>query len=140
MVFKGGFVKKGSKIINYRDYNKFDPLKFRIDLREELSKCHRDEATHDHFNTTVEALNKHAPMANDCPFMTKSLRKTIMLRTRLHNVYNKWITLENLNAFKKQRNMCVKILRKAKVDYYRNLNLKDISDNKNSWKHYLNRG
>ena len=136
-VLKSGFVKRGPKIINYRDYSKFDPLKFRIDLHEELSKCHRDGATNDHFSTTVEkVLNKHAPLkkksarANDGPFMTKALRKAIMLKTRLRKVYNKWTTLENWNAFKKQRNRCVKILRKAKTDYYGNLHLKYISDNR----------
>ena len=44
-VLKSGFVKRGPKIINYRDYSKFDPVKFRSDLREELSKCHRDGTT-----------------------------------------------------------------------------------------------
>ena len=55
-----------------------------------------------------------------------------MLRTRLRNVYNKCRMLENWNALKKERNKCVKILRKAKVDYYGNLHLKDISDNRKS--------
>ena len=140
-VLKSGFVKRWPRIINYRDYNKFDPLKFRIDLREELRNCHRDEATYDHFNTTVEkVLNKHAPLkkksvrANDGPFMTKALRKAIVGKTGLRNVYNKWTTLENWNAFKKQRNRCVKTLRKVKVDYCGNLQLKDISDNINFWR------
>ena len=120
-VLKSGFVKRGPKIINYRDYSKFDPVKFRSDLREELCKCYRDGATYDHFNATVD---KHAPLkkksvrANDGAFMTKALRKAIMLRTRLRKMYNKCKTQEKWNAFKKQRNKCVKILRKAKVDYY----------------------
>ena len=53
-VLKSGFVKRGPKIINYRDYIKFDPVKFRCDLGEELSKCHRVGTTYDHFNATVE--------------------------------------------------------------------------------------
>ena len=48
-------------------------------------------------------------------------------------VYNKWTTLENWNAFKKPHNRYVKILRKAKVDYYGNLHLKDIPDNRKFW-------
>ena len=47
-----------------------------------------------------------------------------MLRTRFRNMYNKCKTQEKWNAFKNQRNKCVKILQKAKVDYYRNLDLK----------------
>ena len=50
-VLKSGFVKRGPKIINYRDYSKFDHVKFRSDLRDELSKCYRDGTTYDHFKT-----------------------------------------------------------------------------------------
>ena len=34
----------------------------------------------------------------------------------------------------KQRNVCVKILRKTKRSYYRSLNLKDLKDNRKFWK------
>ena len=140
-VLKSGFVKRGPKMTNCRDYSKFDPVKFRSNLRDELSRCCRDGATYEHFNATVEkVLNKHVPLekesvrANDGPFMTKALSKAILLRTRLRNMYNKCITQEKWNAFKKQRNTCTKILRRAKVDYYGNLNLTDISDNRKFWK------
>ena len=57
------------------------------------------------------------------PFMTKALRKAIYTRTSLLNRYNKKRTQENWNAFKRQRNKCVKLLRQAKIDYYKNLDL-----------------
>ena len=53
-------------------------------------------------------LNDHAPIkqkyirANDGPFMTKTLRKAIMLPSRLRNKYNKKRNPVNWNAFKKQ--------------------------------------
>ena len=72
--------------------------------------------------------------ANDSPFMTKALRKAMMHRKKLRNRYIKRRTEENLNAFKKQRNFCVKLLRKTKSDYYRNLNLRDLTDNRKFWK------
>ena len=106
-ILKSGFVKCWPKLINYRNYSKFDPLKLSIDLREELSECHKDGATYHHYNATVEKVpNKDAPLkkksvrANDGPFMTKALRKGIMLRTRLRNMYNKWTTLEKWNVYK----------------------------------------
>ena len=37
-------------------------------------------------------------------------------------------------AFVKQRNYCVSLLRKSKRNYYSNLNVKDITNNKNFWK------
>ena len=64
-------------------------------------------------------LDNHAPIkkryvrANDGPFKTKTLRKAIMIRARLTNIYYKECTDDNLMAFKKQRNKCVKILQQA---------------------------
>ena len=61
------------------------------------------------------ALNEHAPVkkksirANDAPFMTKALRKENMHRTKLRYKYNDDRTEENLKAFKKQRNKCIKL-------------------------------
>ena len=36
--------------------------------------------------------------------------------------------------YSKQRNYCVKLLRKTKIDYYALLNKKDVADEKNFWK------
>ena len=85
-------------------------------------------------------LNNHAPIktkyvrANDGPFMTKPLRKAIMVRSKLRNRYNKNRSVENEKAFKKQRNICVKLLREAKRQYYKNLDLNDLNDNRKFWK------
>ena len=68
-------------------------------------------------------LNVHAPIkekydrANDRPFMAKTLRKAIMLRSSLRNKYNKNKTEENERTFKKQRNWCVQVLRNIKSNY-----------------------
>ena len=117
-VLHSGFTKRGPKIIQYRDYSKFDFSMFRSDLREDLSKCHRDRTTFDHCNIKIEeVLNKHASFfhrANDGPFMTKALRKAIMLRTKLRNMHNKCSTQDKWNAFKKQGNICVKFCDKQK--------------------------
>ena len=43
-------------------------------------------------------------------------------------------TEENFKAFKKQRNKCVKLLRNAKFDYYRNIDLGNLTDNHKFWK------
>ena len=68
------------------------------------------------------------------PFMTKALRKAIMFRTRLRNRKIEERTPENWNAFKKQRNKCVKTLRQAKCDYCGNLDEKSITDKREYWK------
>ena len=43
-------------------------------------------------------------------------------------------TEENETKYTKQRNYCVTLLRKAKVEYYSNPNEKDVTDNKMFWK------
>ena len=141
-VLKGGFLKRGPKHINYRDYRKFSIENFREDLHIKLSKhIPADKINYDTFDSVVKnVLNEHAPIkrksvrANDGPFVTKALRKAIMLRSKLRNRYNKVRTEENERAFKKQRNYCVKLLRKTKRNYYQNLDLKNLSDNRKFWK------
>ena len=72
--------------------------------------------------------------ANVGPFMTKALQKATMYRKKLRNRYIKSRTEENLKAFKKQRNSCVKLLRRTKSDYYRNLDHEDLTDDRKFWK------
>ena len=85
-------------------------------------------------------FNKHAPIkskilrANDNPFMTKELRKAIMVRSRLRNELNKKKTLLCKLAYNKQRNFCTGLLRRTKKEYYSKLSPKQISDNKKFWK------
>ena len=40
----------------------------------------------------------------------------------------------NLFAYKRQINLCVKLLRKSKKDFYNNLNVKRIADSTKFWK------
>ena len=58
--------------------------------------------------------------------MTKQLRKAIMHRSRLKNVFNKNRTPKTWDSYKKQRNFCVNLLRKTKKEYFENISVKDI--------------
>ena len=53
-----------------------------------------------------------------------------MLRTKLRNKFLKKKTSESRAKYNKQRNICVSLIKKAKRNYYENLDLKDINDNK----------
>ena len=66
--------------------------------------------------------------------MTRALRKAVMLRTRLRNRYNKDQTVENWNKFRKHRNSCVKLFRREKRNYFNNLDISLVTDNKKFWK------
>lgn len=123
-VLKGGYVKSGPKIITYRDCSRFGAVDFRAHLSTRFSQELIENGDYGAFEAVVMVvLNEHALVkkkyirANDGPFMTKALRKKIMhrtKRTKLCNKYNDDRTEENLKAFKKQMNKCVKLLRNAK--------------------------
>ena len=79
-------------------------------------------------------IKKKYARGNQMPFMTKNLSKEIMIRPRLRNKYLKHKTEENRVLYTQQRNKCVSLLRKTKINYYGNLDEKDITDNKKFWK------
>ena len=84
----------------------------------------------------MELLNKTTPLktkflrANPSKFVTKELSKAIMLRTKLRNKFLMKKTLESRAKYNKQINICVNLIKKSKQNYYENLDLKDINNNK----------
>ena len=57
-----------------------------------------------------------------------------MVRTRLRNIFLKNRSEENKINYNKQKNLCVTLLRKSKREYYQNLSVENICDNKKFWK------
>ena len=135
------FKKKPPIIISYRHFKNFSQLDFRSEADQFLSRGNIvNISNHEFVSIFMDILNKYAPLkfkyirANDCLFMTKDLRKAIMLRTKLRNKFNKdRTTLANL-AYKRQRNLCTSLVKKAKTEYYGNLNPAVISDYKKFWR------
>ena len=82
----------------------------------------------------MEVLNKVAPQktkflrANHSKFVTKDVSQAIMLRIKLRNKFLKKKTLEARTKYNKQRNIYVSLVKKAKRNYYENLDLRDIND------------
>ena len=66
--------------------------------------------------------------------MTKSLRKAIMLRPQLKRKFNNKKSEENSKNYKQQRNCCTKLLRKTKMEYFQNIDVNKVNDNKMFWK------
>ena len=139
-VLKTYYQKKSPTLIKYRNYKNFNDSHFRSALQSELGKLDTESIDYTTFhNTFMTVLEKHAPIkekfvrANNAPFMNKNLSKAIMSRSKLRNKYNKNPTNENLDAYKTQRNLCVKLSRKSKKDYYNNLETNKITDNKTFW-------
>ena len=71
--------------------------------------------------------------ANQSGFMNKNLRKAMMERSRLRNIFLKKKTKESKKSYNKQRNYCVNLLRKTRF-LVANLNINKITDNKKFWK------
>ena len=84
-VFKTSIPKGNPRQITYRDYKKFDSLKFNNELKNVLTIENIDNCTK--FDEKfLEVLNKHAPLkkkllrANHVSNVSKALRKSIMRR------------------------------------------------------------
>ena len=139
-VLKQYFPKLKPKVVNYRDYQNFQNNEFRAELDNEMSKHDLGNMEYQHFlNIFIDILNKHAPMkqkylrANQGRFMTKDLHKAIMKRFRFRSKFLRNRTDISRDEYKKQRHVCVSLLKKAKKDYFANLDIKSVTDNKNFW-------
>ena len=66
--------------------------------------------------------------------MTKRLRKAIMLRSKFRNRFLKEKTEEFKSLYNKQRNICVSLLRKTKINYYEQVENKIVTNNRKFWK------
>ena len=140
-VLKSSFRKQEPKIFNNGNYKKFNNENVRNDLLCEISKKRFHDISCEEFERLFcKTLNNHAPMktkyirANNSPFMNNELSKAIMVRSKLTNKFLKLKTIETRNAYKKQGNYCVSLLRKIKKNFYEHLNPSLISDNKRFWK------
>ena len=89
-VLKTAFQKAQPKILHYRDRRNFNVHTFRGDLKAELDDISNYSDFEEKF---IKVLDKHAPVkkkvvrANDKPFMTKALRRAIMVRSSLRNKF-----------------------------------------------------
>ena len=90
------FTKQKHETIFYRNYKKFDNLKFKEALNRELMKHDLNNIDYENFHEIVlSVLNAHPPLkkkhlsANHATLVTKEFRKAVMKRARLRNVYLK---------------------------------------------------
>ena len=67
---------------------------------------------------------------NQAPFMNKSVRKAIMVRTKLLNKFRKENSFINELEYKRQRSFFTTLIKKSKRNFYNSLNVNKITDNK----------
>ena len=119
---KSQLVKGNAKTKLYRDYSEFNMDNFKAELDDKLKSGVVTEYSNFQ-NIFIQVLNNYAPAKKEnVRFnMTKTLRKAIMHRPRLKNIYICKRNDKNWENYKKQRNFCVDLLRKTKTEYTKNL-------------------
>ena len=66
----------------------------------------------------MNLLDHHAPLkkkilrANNAPYITKKLRKAIIKRSQLENIYKKTLTEKSLKVYKNQKNYISRLHKK----------------------------
>ena len=134
------FEKQPPQIVTYGNYKNYKEL-FEKKIQIKLSEFDIKNIPYETFsNIFIDILNLHAPLkkkylrANHSKFICKELNKEIMLRSKLRNKFLKDKTDEARTKYRKQRNICVHLLRRAKRNYYNDLNLSNVTDNRKFWK------
>ena len=113
-IFRSTFVKGKPKTFYYRSYKKFNLKQFQMKAEGKL-----DEVSSKSFDIFLEefktCFDKFAPLKekknrfNKSIFMTKSLRKAIMLRFQQKKKFNNNKSVEKSKNYKQQSNYCVKL-------------------------------
>ena len=134
-IMKLTYTKGNPNIKFYRVYKNFDNDLFKVDLENSLRNL--TDVTYTSFEKVfLRTLDCHAPIkkkilrANENSFMSKALRKAIMMRSRMKNLYLKNKTDLNWSNYKTQRNFCTN---KTKKEYFSKLDIIKISDSKKFW-------
>ena len=120
-VMKSHYKKLKPKIICYRKYTNFSTDLFREKLMRNINKQKFSNITLDSLKDIfINILDTLAPVkhkyvrANQAPFMTKSLNKAVMDRSRLKNSYLKNKTPGNWLAYKKTTQFLCFFIQKRK--------------------------
>ena len=140
-ILKTYFHKKKSKIIQYRDYKNFCEAEYREFLVNLVSDHDQCPSYGVFVRKCKIALDRRSPLkykhlrSNHSSFMNKDISKAIMDRTRLRHKFLRNRSIEDRNAYSKQRNYWVSLIRKIKKVYHNNLDYKKIIDYKSFWKY-----
>ena len=142
-LFRAFFKRIPAKIIEYRYYSKFSPEAFPHKLDQELNKgiiYNSQDKQYDLFSDFFRTiLDHHAPLkterirGNLAKFITKELSKSIMNISRFKNRYLKWPSSENFLAYKKVKNLCNSLNKKAKRTYFEKATENGIMGSKKFW-------
>ena len=130
------------KQIKYRSYKNFVPENFLKDVKQAKFECNETNPDKSYDQLTTDFRNivdKHAPIktkflrGNNAPFMNRELKKAMYTRARFKTRLNKHPSRENEVAFKKQRNRCVALRKKAIKNHFKRVTSNGLMSNKAFW-------
>ena len=135
-VLKTTFPKSIPKVICYRTPYELTELETTLkknlqDMKEQTYSNFED-AVMGSYNS-VSSTKQRTVRANEKPYVTKEMRRAIMLRSQLQNRKFKHGSEENIQACKKQENYCNRLYKRERRNHYNKLNVKDITDNNKFW-------
>ena len=140
-MLRSTYHRKPPKTVPYRCYRKFVKQNFEYDLANELYDKNLDIGDYNTFEDVFESvLDKHDPMkskqirGNEKPHVNKELRKAIMKRSRLWNIFIKSKHSSDLNAYRVQRNLVTKLNKKAKKSFFNRVMKSSKTKPKDFWK------
>ena len=132
-MLRSTFAKGKHKTMLYLSYRNFDNKMFEEELQMQLPSV-------SDFVRFKVILNQFSPLKqklirnNNQPFMTKTLRKAIMKRSKSRNKFIEERNIENWSEYKCQRNFCSDLLKQSKKRHFNSLNVNDFTENKKLWK------
>ena len=130
------------KNIIYRTFKNFNSKDFFLDVKNIGLDCNIDDPNNLYTDLSVKfrkVVDKHAPLkkkflrGNNAPFINRNLKKAIYVRTNLKKKFIKNPTNENKARFKKHRNKCVSLRKKAIRDHFKKATSKGLMSNKDFW-------
>ena len=143
-ILRTSFQKLPPKFVIYRNQKNFHESNFLRDLDSRLIQGELYKNCEDPYTKLSEifseVLNYHAPLkqksvrGNHAPFMTRELSKAIMTKSKVKNSYVKWPSRENFVAYKKAKNKCNSLTRKAKRKFFKEATKSGVMSNRTFWK------
>ena len=130
-ILRSTFCKGPAKFIHNRSYNNYNKEQFENVLKQRLASSSHFEEFFDKFLAT---LNENAPLKkkkiryNHQVFMSKTLRKAIMKRSKLRNIFNKKRSSESWQNDKRLRNIYSNTLKATKKTFFGSLSINEITD------------
>ena len=137
-MFRMAYSKQKPVKYFYRNYKYFNLESFKSELNYNLFNSSRTSYFSVFDSIFSATLNVHAPFkekmirGNHKPFVSKILRKEIMKRAHLKNLFNKSHSEYDFNNYKKQRNYVVALNKKEKTSFFKNIEIS--TDKKSFWK------